>query len=311
MDLEEDANFFNILGRNMTQLKWLSCQILGSSKMTTKNNFRKHDENGNRLVPEGVDLEYHQDKIFDSPLNSSFARYEHRHLNLIQGISLLKNLRVLILKEDDYFDTEERCSLFDDKSLLSIIESCRHIIKLDIETTLRCNGPNYCRQGLNHCRTNVDDINHVLNDHFTSEQQYRANELQPSQSAISLFQKLNSGDQITTKPIASSPPASVLDAKQQSTSTTTTKLVHSITDLSLSQLDAHLPGLKILKLRGVRLGPPTLASISKLKKLKFLGLDSIQFTKDVDMNRVALFSQRLQSKHQSSVIIRITNIPWL
>lgn len=279
-DLEKDAQFFAKIGANLTKLEWFACEIKGTNRVWS-NNGHWNDENENHIPPMGVDLEYHQQYIFE-PVNEASMHYQHRHVRLLDGLAALPNLQVLILREEDYFDKEDHCSVFEDVSMLKILRSCPKLAMLSIACATRCNKSCYHKYDFD-TKKNSLEVNHILNKHF------RAKLVAES---VAMDEEDQKRPEIETEPRAIIPP------------TTPGSQVHTIGDYSLAHLDECVPNLKILQLRSVRLGTASLEAIAGLKLLKFLRLDLIDFdleSSEPFTNFVARIVDRTN--------VRITNIP--
>lgn len=311
----------------------------------------------------------------DSPPKES-SRNRTRPTYLLRGLSGLKSLRVLVLKEADFFASEGqlRNTLFDDESLLAIFRSCgTNLEALTICVGLRRNSPTYHRCEFE-SRDNAVEVNRILASVFAEDQledeivpktgTRRQSLLEASRSSsfsssfekpyppppmtrnqrssslsfnvktkpaftrnVSIF-----GDMFEAQEEEEDSPNECSDGEQNSLDSGVSDLgcsqeinrdsskpsePSSVTDCCLATLHLHLPKLRILQLRGVRLGLKSMDSIASLKSLELLRLDSISFNGTGARDAFTDFIGRLTNSGNSSTSlpanpktnIRITNIP--
>lgn len=294
-DIMEDKKFFDLIGQKMSNLQWFQCRLACSAS-------------ANPYKIEHIDDIFDQNSATDANLigdidGNNNLRY-HCHFEFISALHHLKNLRVLILKERDYFGDEPRCSLFDDGSLIKIFQHCPQLMMLSLSCTLRRDQNSYaiadCDRKQDHHRT----INQILNGYFRKQSIRKEEERIENGSEGKLDRRCNAIERLKSLNIS-------ID----------NRCSHTITDHSLSLIDRFEPMIQILELRGVRIGSRTFDSISKLNKLKFLRIDSIQLNDGDEeffknsfetlLHELSFESDSSELSHSQRIkpIIHFTNIP--
>lgn len=260
-DIEKDAVFFDVVGSELSELKWFDCELnLESHLATTASPEPVVDSRAN------LDFEYRRPSFtssdFETPIN-----YDHKHLEMVRGISQLKNLRVLKLSEKDYYGKEDRCSLLDDGSLLKILASCVELKWIDLSCALRRDRPNY-RPRTSHLRPRF--ANELLDYIFKQEADSC---LLDRKSSFDFTQTIetNHHHQQQDSDIEE-------DTKSCDSGITLDNQLHTLSDLSLSTISKSQPNLAALQLRGVRVGLSFLHSLCEFNNLLLLTLDSVTFT---------------------------------
>lgn len=302
-----DVEFFKRLGQGLKHLKWFKCELASSNRETTQNRSLSSDQSEGEHSPRHTSLEFNQHSM--GSICSS--QYEHRHVNLIRGLSALKHLRVLILQEKDYFDNETRCTLLDDESMLEIFQCCSKLEMLTISCAIRRNKRNYHRYEFD-SKENLQEVNKILKQIFSG------NKPSPSRSSgLKTARDVRLGKKIPTFDRSESMFGDMFEGdsdQEQSLDSGISELQypHIISDSCLASVDTHLPKLRILQLRGIRLGLKSMEAIVNLKKLQCLRLDSISFNRnesDVNDHFTEFISQMATANLKSKTNIRITNIP--
>ncbi len=107
--------------------------------------------------------------------------------------------------------------------------------------------------------------------------------------------------------------------QQDHSSSSSSSSSSAVTDCCLATLHLHLPRLRLLQLRGVRLGRPSMDAIASLSRLELLRLDSISFAEEEARDFFTEFISRLTAEGggggdggdggPNKTNIRITNIP--
>lgn len=295
-DIEDDANFFKFIGKNLRHLRWFQCEMACKNKITTQS-------------PEPLersDMNYDLDFEWRRPIFSQNAdcqmHYEHRHISLIRGLSQLKYLRVLNLKEVDYYDSEIRCSLFDDKSLLEIFRSCSRLEMITLSCALPRSKRNYKPYPFDDRQHNIE-INQILNRLRRTTFHMMGSKARSRVSSMSANSDLN--DNLLGVIFESDAES---DAESVDSGISDIQQPHRISEHSLAKIDIYLPRLTILQLRGVRVGVAFFEAIANLPKLQYVRLDSISFNTGEYQQCLKFLSTKRLAK--SGVLTHITNTPF-
>lgn len=331
-NINDDRHYFDLIGQILVKLQWLqldlSCASLFNPQFT---------------------LDGHQQEI-NNNYRDDYESNSNGCLNLISGLHRLVNLRVLILKEKDYFDdnyhndeestisNSNRCrSLFDDFSMLKIFKGCSKLIMLSISSSLCCNRNDYARYTMNR-KQDDQNINRILNRCFRKQQMvdedgnifdcdiYDDEAINHSSHHMKNDNDSIDGCRSTLKELIAEQNLDSGFDNNNDQSISVSKLVpNSISDHSLSTLDQYLPNLRILRLRGVRIGQRSLLAIQNLERLQFLRLDSIRFNRNEKSSIKESFSELMrtltsdmyqsdeqyQQNRQHRTSIHLTNIPLI
>nr|XP_027201164.1 hybrid signal transduction histidine kinase M-like [Dermatophagoides pteronyssinus] len=328
-NLFDDRHYFDMIGQMLVKLQWLqldlSCAAIFHPQLALDGHQQQEINNN--------DHEYGQNNHHphDYEPNSDEC------LNLISGLHHLVNLRVLILKEKDYFDenhnddheddgfltinqSQQYRSLFDDFSLLKIFKNCSKLIMLSISSSLCCNRRDYAHYTMNRKQDDYT-INRILNRCFSQLQKQQIIDEDGNNCDCDIPINHSSHHMNNNKNVYDSN-----DNNNYSNIIVSSKLSPtSISDHSLSTLNQYLPDLRILRLRGVCIGQRSLLAIQNLKRLQFLRLDSIRFNRQEKSSIKESFSELMQTltsdmyqsnehckqhrQHRTS--IHLTNIPMI
>lgn len=287
-NIVQDKQYFDQIGQMMSKLAWFQCELncndaVNSYLINSQQSILNNNNNDANLNLNNNN--FNKDKELNNS-NIEIKKFKD-NLEFISGLHLLANLRVLILKENDYFETNEsqHFSLFDDNSLLKIFQHCNRLIMLSISATLCCNKINYARYNMNR-KHDDQKINRILNEYFSTEYHL-------DQRDTSVEQNHSDNNEQTNK---------LCGNKEIYKTPNVEYPAHAVTDWSLKTLSHYLPKLRILQLRGICMGQSTLESISMLQYLQFLRLDSIQFVDDPN------FDIRIKESF-SALMLSLTAIP--
>lgn len=191
-DLAADSEWFARLGAELRRLKWFQAELASPQKRITNAVTSKRSSASD---VQGVTRTRTRASTFaafssttsttttSTPLpppsphkKTTLERPKSPHHHLLRGLSGLRSLRVLVLKETDYFDGEDRVRsglytspLLDDHSLLEIFRACSHLEALTLATALRRNAPDYHRCEFE-SRENAAEVNRVLAAIFAEDQ---------------------------------------------------------------------------------------------------------------------------------------------
>ena len=419
-DLAADSEWFARLGAELRRLKWFQAELASPQKRITNAVTSKRSSASDVQGVTRTRTRASTFAAFSSPTSTTTTSTPlppspkkvlerpkippHHHHHLLRGLSGLRSLRVLVLKETDYFDGEDRVrsghtSLLDDHSLLEIFRACSHLEALTLATALRRNGPDYHRCEFE-SRENAAEVNRVLSAIFAEDQlvdqivpktggQTRRQSLllaSTSSSSSSFSASFDNGvsgsrNRALSRKLAKRPPftrsvsifgdmfeeggslqnsstaedgsasnedddggegedssddcnsegQTSLDSGvgvdlgggggQQDHSSSSSSSSSAVTDCCLATLHLHLPRLRLLQLRGVRLGRPSMDAIASLSRLELLRLDSISFAEEEARDFFTEFISRLTAEGggggggdggdggPNKTNIRITNIP--
>ena len=193
-DLAADSEWFARLGAELRRLKWFQAELASPQKRITNAVTSKRssasDVQGDvtRTRTRASTFAAFSSTTTSTPIlpppspskKTTLERPKippHHHHHLLRGLSGLRSLRVLVLKETDYFDGEDRVRtsglytspLLDDHSLLEIFRACSHLEALTLATALRRNAPDYHRCEFE-SRENAAEVNRVLAAIFAEDQ---------------------------------------------------------------------------------------------------------------------------------------------
>ncbi|KAJ6221965.1 hypothetical protein RDWZM_000510 [Blomia tropicalis] len=313
-DLVEDVKFFDKIGNNLPNLKWFQCELGRSNvfKETTQNQSDDEDVR-RRNSTDQTSLNMNQSSI----VAICPSIYEHRHVNLIRGLRQLKNLRVLILKENDYHDSEDRCTILDDESLLEIFQHCNKLEMLTISCAIRCNKRNYHRYKFD-MDENLSEVNRILSDMFVEKKSRNSitkSIINQSAEPFRLGRKAPAFDRSESMfgDMFEEPSDSDYERSMDS-GIDDLHCPHTVSDGCLASINVCLPRLRILQLRGVRLGFKSMEAIANLRRLECLRLDSITFNhndSETGEHFTEFISQMTSGNLRNKTNIRITNFPLL
>lgn len=304
-NLANDVEFFNKIGKKLRRLKWFQCHLSCSQRQTTQNTSNQSDEGAHSPLPLSL-------KLNQFAMSSMCpAEYEHRHVNLVRGLSGLSGLRVLSLSETDYFDVEDRCTILDDESMQEIFRSCGQLEMLTISCAIRRNKRNYHQYEFD-SKENCRDVNPLLSRIFRENGTSLEDGLMERPSMVaqpgmkSAFHRSESifGAMFECE-------SDEYEEHSLDSGISDSHHPHTVSDACLASLDTHLPKLRILQLRGVRLGLKSMEAISRLRLLEYLRLDAITFEPLAKEYFSEFIGKMALSNLMSKTNIRITNIPLL